>query len=99
MVFLLYTRGNTLATVSIKMDDITKTKFSEFCESVGLTTSAAINMFAKRVVRDNKIPFEITGNPEPTEHFLATVKEAREITETKLILTLIDTGTHSDLFK
>ena len=88
-----------MATVSIKMDDITKTKFSEFCESVGLTTSAAINMFAKRVVRDNKIPFEITGNPEPTEHFLATVKEAREITETKLILTLIDTGTHSDLFK
>lgn len=88
-----------MAAVSIKMDDITKTKFSEFCESVGLTTSAAINMFAKRVVRDNKIPFEITGNPEPTEHFLATVKEAREITETKLILTLIDTGTHSDLFK
>ena len=99
MVFLLYARGNTLATVSIKMDDITKTKFSEFCESVGLTTSAAINMFAKRVVRDNKIPFEITGNLEPTEHFLAAVKEAREITETKLILTLIDTGTHSDLFK
>lgn len=68
-----------MATVSIKMDDITKTKFSEFCESVGLTTSAAINMFAKRVVRDNKIPFEITGNPEPTEQFLAAIKEAREI--------------------
>lgn len=68
-----------MATVSIKMDDITKTKFSEFCESVGLTTSAAINMFAKRVVRDNKIPFEITGAPEPSEQLLAAVKEADEI--------------------
>lgn len=68
-----------MATVSIKMDDITKTKFSEFCESVGLTTSAVINMFAKRVVRDNKIPFEITGAPEPSEQFLAAIKEADEI--------------------
>ncbi|MCQ2577405.1 MAG: type II toxin-antitoxin system RelB/DinJ family antitoxin [Treponema sp.] len=68
-----------MATVSIKMDDVTKTKFSEFCESVGLTTSAVINMFAKRVVRDNKIPFEITGAPEPSEQFLAAIKEAEEI--------------------
>lgn len=68
-----------MATVSIKMDDITKTKFSEFCESVGLTTSAVINMFAKRVVRDNKIPFEITGAPEPSEQFRAAIKEADEI--------------------
>lgn len=77
-----------MATVSIKMDDITKTKFSEFCESVGLTTSAVINMFAKRVVRDNKIPFEITGetkisddpfwqNEENLAHLRESVAQAK----------------------
>lgn len=68
-----------MAIVSIKMDDATKTQFAEFCESIGLTTSAAINMFAKRVVRDNKIPFEITGAPKPSEQLLAAAKEAEAI--------------------
>ena len=71
----------------------------------------------------HKIPFEITGAPEPSEQFLAAIKEAEEIEKnpnakgfnsvdalfkdlnawnTKYfvhLLTLIDTGTHSDLFK
>lgn len=68
-----------MAVVSIKMDDSTKQRFAEFCDSVGLTTSAVLNMFAKRVVRDNKIPFEITGNPEPSAIFLDAIKEAEEI--------------------
>lgn len=78
-----------MATVSIKMDDVTKTKFSEFCDSVGLTTSAVINMFAKRVVRDNKIPFEITGetkisddpfwqDEENLAHLRESVKQLKE---------------------
>ncbi len=68
-----------MATLSIRMDDETKNEFDKFCNSVGLSVSAAVNIFAKRVVRDNKIPFEITGDPEPSEQFLAAIKEAEEI--------------------
>ena len=50
-----------MATLSIRMNDSTKSAFEEFCDSVGLTVSAAVNMFAKIVVRENRIPFEITG--------------------------------------
>ncbi len=54
-----------MATLSIRMNDSTKTAFEEFCDSVGLTVSDAVNMFAKIVVRENRIPFEITGSTDP----------------------------------
>lgn len=53
-----------MATLSIRMDDETKIAFESFCESVGLTISAAVNMFAKITVRENRIPFEIAGKPK-----------------------------------
>ena len=48
-----------LATLTARVDDCDKAAFDDFCSSVGLTASAAINMYVKVVVRDRKIPFEI----------------------------------------
>ncbi len=52
-----------MATINITMDDGTKTAFEGFCESVGLTVSAAMNMFAKITIRENRIPFNISDDP------------------------------------
>ena len=52
-----------MASISVRMDDNTKAAFEGFCESVGLTVSAAINMFAKITLREGRIPFEIAGDP------------------------------------
>ena len=48
-----------LATLTSRVEESDKAAFDEFCSSVGLTTSAAINLYVKVVVRDRKIPFEI----------------------------------------
>ena len=48
-----------LATLTSRVEESDKAAFDEFCSSVGLTASAAINMYVKVVVRDRKIPFEI----------------------------------------
>jgi len=53
-----------MANVSIRMDDVTKNQFDAFCNDVGLSVSAAFNLFAKKVVREHRIPFEIT-NEDP----------------------------------
>ena len=34
--------------------------FDKFCEEIGLSVSAAFNIFAKTVVREQRIPFELT---------------------------------------
>lgn len=52
-----------MASISVRMDDHTKMAFEGFCESVGLTVSAAVNMFVKITLRQNRIPFEVEGDP------------------------------------
>ncbi len=47
--------------VSVRMDEELKTEFDDFCRSIGLTMSAAICVYAKRVVAEQKIPFELTA--------------------------------------
>ena len=45
---------------NIKVDSEDKKKFEQFCSETGLTVPVAINMFMKKVIREQKIPFEIT---------------------------------------
>lgn len=48
-----------LATLTARVDESDKSAFDAFCHSVGLTSSAAINMYVKAVLRERRIPFEI----------------------------------------
>ena len=48
-----------LSTITARVDNADKQRFDEFCSSIGLTSSAAINMYVKAVLRERRIPFEI----------------------------------------
>ena len=41
------------------MDEDVKRQLDEFCSEVGMNMSVAINMFAKTVIRERRIPFDI----------------------------------------
>lgn len=43
-----------LLTMSIRMDAEIKRQFEDFCEEVGLTPTAAVNIFARTVIRVKK---------------------------------------------
>jgi DNA-damage-inducible protein J len=61
-------------TLSIRMDENVKKQFDAFCSEVGMNTSVAINLFAKAVLREGKIPFEISANDDP---FYSDANKAR----------------------
>ena len=72
------------ATFSVRMDEGLKKQFDALCSDFGMTASTAINVFARAVVRERKIPFEITS-PEPEitrekamQAFLALSEQAKE---------------------
>jgi DNA-damage-inducible protein J len=46
--------------INIRMDEELKRDFDVLCGDLGLTMTAAFNIFAKTVVRRRKIPFEIS---------------------------------------
>ncbi|MCD8038186.1 MAG: type II toxin-antitoxin system RelB/DinJ family antitoxin [Lachnospiraceae bacterium] len=54
-----------LSTITARVDAQDKISFDAFCSNVGLNTSSAINLFVKAVLRENRIPFEITQNADP----------------------------------
>ena len=64
------------ATLSMRVDDTLKKKFDMICDDFGFTSTAAITVFMKTVVRERRIPFEIRAsgreqiNKEAWEAFL-----------------------------
>lgn len=52
---------------SVRMDAGLKEEFSAMCEAFGMPVSTAINLFAKAVVREHRIPFEIRADVPNSE--------------------------------
>ena len=50
------------ATFSIRMDEVLKEQFEGLCTEFGMNMTTAINVFARAVVRERKIPFEISAS-------------------------------------
>lgn len=74
------------ATLTARVDERDKANFNAFCSNVGLNTSTAINLFVKAVLRENRIPFEITQGSDPffSKTNLAYVKKSvQELREGK----------------
>lgn len=49
------------ATFSVRMDEALKRQFDGLCQEFGMTASTAINVFARAVVRERRIPFDISA--------------------------------------
>lgn len=53
-------------TLSVRMDEDVKKGLEAFCADVGMNTSVAINMFAKAVLRERRLPFDVVSyNTDP----------------------------------
>ncbi|MCL2494618.1 MAG: type II toxin-antitoxin system RelB/DinJ family antitoxin [Oscillospiraceae bacterium] len=48
-------------TLSIRMDNTLKEQFHRMCEEFGMSVSTAVTLFAKAILREQKIPFEIAA--------------------------------------
>lgn len=62
-------------SVNIRMDEDLKKQFDNFCSDVGMSMTTAFCIFAKTVVRERRIPFEIRTN-EPNETTYAAMESA-----------------------
>ena len=64
-----------LATISARIDAEDKKIFDSFCDSVGLTSSAALNLFVKKVILERRIPFEISSEAFYSEANMRFLRE------------------------
>ena len=64
--------------INIRMDENLKKQFELFCNELGLTMTTAFNIFAKTVVRQQKIPFELSLNTNNIET-LEAIEEVKHL--------------------
>lgn len=62
------------AMLSIRVDSDDKKRFEAFCNETGMNVSVAVNMFMKKVIREQRIPFEITADPFYSQENLAEIQ-------------------------
>ena len=48
------------ANICIRIDKSVKEQFDKLCEELGLSMSTALNMFVKTVVREQRIPLDLS---------------------------------------
>lgn len=49
--------------INIRIDEELKQQFDKFCNDVGMTMTTAFCIFAKKAVKEQRIPFEISNDP------------------------------------
>jgi len=52
-------------TFSVRMDSDVKRQLDDFCALVGMNTTTAFNMFARAVLRERRLPFDVTTMSDP----------------------------------
>lgn len=78
--------------VNIRMDEMLKKQFEAFCSDVGMSMTTAFCIFAKKAVREQRIPFEVTADPfysseniAVLERRIADMKAHKNVSEHELI--------------
>jgi len=51
------------SNVNFRMNSALKEEMKKVCEEMGLTMTSAFTLFARKVVTEKRIPFEITADP------------------------------------
>ena len=70
--------------INIRMDSDLKKQFEAFCSDMGMSMTTAFNIFAKKSVREYRIPFEI-GGEAPNAETVEAVNEVRRMKADKTI--------------
>ena len=65
-------------TVSFRTDADLRRKAEAFFDAVGMTMSTAINRYLRKIVMEQKIPFEISV-PVMSKESISALKEAEEL--------------------
>jgi DNA-damage-inducible protein J len=64
--------------ISIRMDENLKKQFDAFCSDIGMSMTTAFCVFAKTVVREQRIPFEIKAD-DPNAETIKAIKEVESM--------------------
>ena len=67
---------NATAPITFHMNAELAFNFEKACQELGLTTSEAFTLFATKVARERRIPFEVAVDPFYSKQNIARLKKS-----------------------
>lgn len=81
-----------MAQVSFRIDDKIKKDAEQVCDDIGISMSAAITIYLKRLGKERRIPFDLVADPfysskdiEVLDRRIADIKVGKNVSEHELI--------------
>ena len=68
----------TQTLVNIRMDEELKKNMEQTCQELGMNMTAAITIFAKKMTREKRIPFDVSVDPFYSESNMAHLRRGVE---------------------
>jgi DNA-damage-inducible protein J len=73
--------------INIRIDEDVKKSMEATCKELGITVSAAFNIFARKMSREKRIPFEVSVDPFYSESNMKAIAESvKQIEEGKVVV-------------
>ena len=81
-----------MAQISLRIDDEVKKTAEQVCDDIGISMSAAITIYLKRLGKERRIPFDLVADPfysskdiEVLDRRIADIKAGKNVSEHELI--------------
>lgn len=73
--------------INIRIDEEVKKSMEEICKELGITMSAAFNIFARKMTREKRIPFDVSVDPFYSENNMKAIKESiKQLEKGKIVV-------------
>lgn len=78
-----------MVTVNFRMDEELKKAMEQVCDELGMNMTTAFMIYAKKMTREHRIPFEVSSDPfysrsniEAIERSLAQIEQGKVVVKT-----------------
>lgn len=82
-----------MTTVSLRFDDEMKRQLDEMCDEMGMNLTTFFMIYAKKALRDRRIPFEITAPADPfysESNMIQLEKAQRQVKDDKVMIKTLE---------
>ncbi len=77
--------------INFRIDETTKKQLEQVCNELGITMSTAFNIFAKKVIREKRIPFDVSIDPFYSESNMKALEESiKQLEAGKVVVKTIE---------
>ena len=77
--------------INIRMDEDLKKSMERTCRKLGMNMTTAFTIFAKKVSREQRIPFDVSVDPFYSEQNMAAIDESiRQIEQGRVVVKTLE---------